>query len=482
MGSRSDAPVGTSPDVQEPLRHFADAGSGPLMQAVTLRADEIIGVVGGQMASRVCLPTSRRFTRRAYQTAHKEAQDVLAGPEVELIELEARAGLETRHYWQQRLMYRDVSRKLAFANPGLEPVRLTRDYDLLVVLCQTYAELFYVNAVQDLKDRCKTTVCWIDELFAADLPRFKYWLPSLRRFDHVVVGMNGTVKALAEAIDRPCHYVPGAVDAIRFSPYPHRPQRVIDVYSVGRRAEGPHRALLDMAASKRLFYVFDSLHSGESIAADYRQHRDLYANVAKRSRYFMVAPGKFDQPHETAGQIEVGFRFYEGAAAGCVLVGQAPRCEPFDRMFDWPDAVVEVASDGSDMADVLMRLNADPERIREIGRRNAVESLLRHDWVYRWKQIFEIAGVTPTQGMQSRELQLKRLAELSVDDRKTGRLRSHSGQGLEQHLIPMQQLKERALRGGLAKVCSQGTILVVRLGTLVVLARLIDPKDFGLVG
>src|SRR5262245_37554008 len=46
----------------------------------------------------------------------------------------------------------------------------------------------------------------------------------------------------------------------------------------------------------------------------------------------------------------------------------------------------------------------------------------------------------------------------------------------------MQQLKERALRGGLAKVCSQGTILVVRLGTLVVLARLIDPKDFGLVG
>jgi O-antigen/teichoic acid export membrane protein len=46
----------------------------------------------------------------------------------------------------------------------------------------------------------------------------------------------------------------------------------------------------------------------------------------------------------------------------------------------------------------------------------------------------------------------------------------------------MQQLKERVLRGGVAKVCSQGTILTVRLATLVVLARLIDPKDFGLVG
>src|SRR5262249_30533815 len=48
--------------------------------------------------------------------------------------------------------------------------------------------------------------------------------------------------------------------------------------------------------------------------------------------------------------------------------------------------------------------------------------------------------------------------------------------------ISMQHLRERALRGGFAKVCSQGTILAIRLGTLVVLARLIDPKDFGLVG
>lgn len=387
------------------------------MQPVTTRANEAIAVAGARIASRVCLPTSRRFTRRVYQTAHKEAQDVLESSEVDLIELEARGGFETRHYWQQRLMYRDVSRQLAYANPGLEPVRLSRDYDLLIVLCQTYAELFYVNAIQDLKDRCKTTVCWIDELFATDLPRFKYWLPSLRRFDHVVLGMKGTVKALSEAIGRPCHYVPGAVDAIRFGPYPDRPQRVIDVYSVGRRAEGPHRALLGMAASKGLFYLFDSLHSGESIAVDHRQHRDLYANVAKRSRYFMVAPGKVDQPHETTGQIEVGFRFYEGAAAGCVLVGQAPRCEHFDGMFDWPDAVVEVALDGSDIADVLSRLSADPERVREISRRNVVESLLRHDWVYRWKQIFEIAGVTPTQRLQSRELQLRRLAELAVEDR-----------------------------------------------------------------
>ena len=43
-------------------------------------------------------------------------------------------------------------------------------------------------------------------------------------------------------------------------------------------------------------------------------------------------------------------------------------------------------------------------------------------------------------------------------------------------------LKEKAIRGGLARICSQVTFFAVRIGALIVLARLLDPKDFGLVG
>ncbi len=46
----------------------------------------------------------------------------------------------------------------------------------------------------------------------------------------------------------------------------------------------------------------------------------------------------------------------------------------------------------------------------------------------------------------------------------------------------MQDLKSRAIRGGFAKVCSQGANFALRIGSLMVLARLLDPKDFGLVG
>ena len=46
----------------------------------------------------------------------------------------------------------------------------------------------------------------------------------------------------------------------------------------------------------------------------------------------------------------------------------------------------------------------------------------------------------------------------------------------------MHDLKERTIRGGAARVASQVASLVLRTGALVVLARLLDPKDFGLVG
>jgi len=46
----------------------------------------------------------------------------------------------------------------------------------------------------------------------------------------------------------------------------------------------------------------------------------------------------------------------------------------------------------------------------------------------------------------------------------------------------MQDLKEKTIRGGVARLCAQGATFLLRLGSLMVLARLLDPKDFGLVG
>jgi hypothetical protein len=163
-----------------------------------------------------------------------------------------------------------------------------------------------------------------------------------------------------------------------------------------------------------MFYVYDTFPSVFTEVYDHQQHRELYANVVKRSRCFMVAPGKMDAPEETKGQVTIGFRYYEGAAAGAVMIGQPPDCEEFRDMFGWQDVVIHIQPDGSDVLEVLANLSSEPERVSTISRRNSAEALLRHDWVYRWKKIFQVAGIEPSPGMVERERRLSALAQLAL--------------------------------------------------------------------
>jgi hypothetical protein len=365
---------------------------------------------------RICIPTARNFTKRLFQCGFYEAQDVLCEvDDVNLIGLEPGQGFKTKESWQRRLLFRDISKRLIFANPGLRRVRLAGEYDLFVAHCQTWWDLLYLNAIDGWRDRCKTCVCWIDELWASAIPRYKYWLHALLQFDHIFVGYSGTVAPLSKALGRSCQWLPGGVDALRFSPYPNPPARVVDVYSIGRRWEGIHRALLTKRKDRQMFYIYDTFPSIFTEVYDHQQHRDFYANLAKRSKYFMVAPGKMDAPEETRGQVTIGFRYYEGAAAGAVMVGQPPDCKEFEDMFSWPDVVIKIQPDGSDVNDVIASLDSEPERVSKIIRRNSAEALLRHDWVYRWGKILHAAGIEPSPRMTEREFRLKELADCALN-------------------------------------------------------------------
>lgn len=46
----------------------------------------------------------------------------------------------------------------------------------------------------------------------------------------------------------------------------------------------------------------------------------------------------------------------------------------------------------------------------------------------------------------------------------------------------MKDLKEKTIRGGFARMCAQAADFLIRIGSLMVLARLLAPRDFGLVG
>jgi hypothetical protein len=201
---------------------------------------------------------------------------------------------------------------------------------------------------------------------------------------------------------------------MRFHPSADAPARVIDVLSVGRRFEGIHDVLRRLASETNMFYVHETLVGTSLEVLNYRQHRELLANMLRRSRWFVVGPGMMGVA-ESGSEPIVGLRFYEGTAAGAILIGQAPDCAAYRTLFDWPDALVALEPDGSDTAGTLASMASAPERLARISRRNIAEAARRHDWVYRWKQIYDIAGLTPTPVMAVRERRLEEVAQRALD-------------------------------------------------------------------
>src|SRR4029077_8665628 len=113
------------------------------------------------------------------------------------------------------------------------------------------------------------------------------------------------------------------------------------------------------------------------------EHRAMLATILKHSRYYIANRSYVNKPEFTAGRDEISARFYEGAAAGTVMIGEAPRSEQFERQFDWPDAGIHVPFDCPDVGRILAELSDDPERLRTIRRKSVREAALRHDWLHR---------------------------------------------------------------------------------------------------
>jgi len=293
-------------------------------------------------------------------------------------------------------------------NPGIRKIRNHAHYDVFFAVCGYPTDLLMADAAIDWRNHCTTSVCMIDELWAKEIPLYRHFFRILKKFDLVVLYYSQTVRPLSERIGSKCIFLPPGIDALLFSPYPKPPRRSIDVYSIGRRSEVTHSALLKMAAENDLFYLHDTVAGDKAI--DSGQHRALFANVAKRSRYFLVNPGLINQPQKTNKQIELGNRYFEGAASGTIMIGERPQIESFEMHFDWPDAVVQLDYDSSEIDRIINDLDRQPEKQESIRRSNMVESLLRHDWAYRWEAILTNIGLEPMQQLVRRKERLHDLA------------------------------------------------------------------------
>jgi hypothetical protein len=317
--------------------------------------------------------------------------------------------------------YLTNSKPLAeFLVPAINPYFFSQEYELFFPTFNFPFELFALHSFKNWRQKCNKAVCYIAEFWESYLqPSHLYFLEFLKDFDHIFVGTKNSTEAIAKFTGRPCTYLPPGVDTLKFSPYPLLPHRSIDVCNLGRRSSVTHQALLEFAQQQQIFYYYDTIKaSGMKNASkqqtfavnNAKEHRSLLANLIKRSRYFFANRARVNETELIKTSQEFGSRFFEGAAAGTIMIGEPPMTEEFYKYFDWTDAVIKIPFDAPEIGEIIADLDAQPERLARIRKDNVVNSLLRHDWVYRLQTIFEAVDVQLSETMLSRKAELRNLA------------------------------------------------------------------------
>ena len=296
-----------------------------------------------------------------------------------------------------------------FSRPWkVKPVSGNRNrYEVLFAFCQEVNDLRHLESFGNWKNSAAIKVCWVDELWLDYAKAFPKQVDLVRQFDFVFMNFRETADYLRSQGINAIHVPPG-VDSLRFSPYPDPPPRVIDVLSMGRKAQRTHESLLRETKHGR-FYVYDTSNLPNVGSAS--DHRLMMANNIKRAKFFLVQKAKADEPNQTKGQVEVGSRFFEGCAGGSVLIGDPPDCPTFHEQFDWEDAVIHLPFDAEDVSMLFDPSTFPKERMEAIHRRNSIQSLRRHDWAYRWEFVLNELGLEPSEKLLSRKQQLHQLAD-----------------------------------------------------------------------
>ena len=309
-----------------------------------------------------------------------------------------------------------VGRRIPVAlNPGIQVTTVEKEYELFFTLCVFPSDLLYVNQLKNWRSKCRVAVCWIDEMFPQDLKYYRWFNKIISKFDFIIFSCSNIIGVTQAAIDRPCHFLLPGVDALLFCPYPDPPERFIDVLSIGRRSQESHDALIRIARERRLFYYYDTI-SGNGCkygltASDMEQHRMLLANLVKRSKYFLVNPGKFDLPGDIGGEEIIGARYFEGAASGAIMIGGKPKNPEFDKSFPWPNPVLQLGSGPDAIEDLLDERLRSPERQEAMRINNVFHSLREHDWAYRWEAILKMTGLEVSPLLAERKRRLEALAK-----------------------------------------------------------------------
>lgn len=220
----------------------------------------------------------------------------------------------------------------------------------------------------------------------------RHELRSLGAMTRIFVPTPRLVEEQSAFFDVEHVYMPIGVDAVRFGS--ERPDRTIDVNAYGRQSRVLTNYLSDTMNLRDGRYRFNHTdHLASITISDPDRYRAMFWRMLADSKialaYDPEATGdgdRFDSPF-------VAQRWYEAIAAGCAVMGRRPPGPETARLFDWPEALIELPEDLEGARTEMVALIDDTDRLAAITRRNHRAALARHDWRHRIDAMADVSGI-----------------------------------------------------------------------------------------
>ena len=246
-------------------------------------------------------------------------------------------------------------------------------------------DLFAVQLVSNLRRRSDRLVVVAPEAWPSELDQPTIGLEPFELVDHVFVGGRAAASAIGRVVDRPSSPLPPAVDVLRFAAKGWQRPRPIFAFNPGRRSPGQHRRLLDQSERGAGIYLYDTLTGGS--VTDATAHRAHYSRVLQDTDLLVTNYAKFDLPDTIGTSREVPGRVFEGLAAGCRLIGEAPDTEALAAA-GLDGAVIHPFDLDGRTFPVLDEADGPAERAANIGL-----AARTADWAHRWQRITSTMGI-----------------------------------------------------------------------------------------
>jgi hypothetical protein len=180
---------------------------------------------------------------------------------------------------------------------------------------------------------------------------FENQLPSIRRilqsthWDLTITSFKGAVPFLEEHTQRKWYAVAQGVKLERFQPVTEA-EKVINFCSYGRRLENVHNSIKHYCAQTKKYYDYTTAASIQS-QLNPREYYGQYAWHLRHSFFTFSWPVELTHPKRVLTFSPITCRWFEAAASGTVIVGQAPKDPTFDKFFG-SELVVPIDYEDSD--------------------------------------------------------------------------------------------------------------------------------------